>query len=52
MPYIVVLMLVLSLIVGALARNTRIGFWGGFFFSLFFTPIPPFIYVLVARPSK
>lgn len=49
MPAIVIVCLVLSLVVGILGRNTFIGFWGSFIFSLFFTPIPPMIYILVNR---
>lgn len=49
MPPMVILYLVLSLVVGLLGRKTFIGFWGNFFFSLFFTPVPPMIYILVNR---
>lgn len=49
MPAIVIVCLVLSLVVGILGRNTFIGFWGNFIFSLFFTPIPPMIYILLTR---
>lgn len=49
MPAIVIVCLVLSLVVGILGRNTFIGFWGSFIFSLFFTPIPPMIYILLTR---
>lgn len=38
----------LSLVVGFLGRKTYLGFWANFIFSLFFTPIPPLIYILIA----
>jgi len=38
----------LCLVTGLLGRNTYLGFWANFIFSLFFTPIFPLIYILVA----
>jgi hypothetical protein len=49
MPAIVIVYLVLSLVMGILGRRTFIGFWGNFIFSLFFSPIPSMIYILVTR---
>lgn len=49
MPPMVILYLVLSFVVGILGRKTFLGFWGNFFFSLFFTPVPPMIYILLNR---
>jgi len=38
----------ISLVVGLLGKNTYLGFWANFIFSLFFTPIFPLIYILIA----
>ena len=38
----------LGFVVGLLGKKTYIGFWGNFIFSLFFTPILPLIYILIA----
>ncbi len=49
----------LCIVVGVLGRNTFIGFWGNFIFSLFLSPIIPLVYVLLsgahrwqAQPSR
>lgn len=49
MPVIVIVVVALSVVVGILGRKTFIGFWGNFIFSLFFTPVPPMIYILLTR---
>ena len=38
----------LALVTGVLGKNTYLGFWANFIFSLFFTPIFPLIYILIA----
>ena len=38
----------LCFVVGLLGRRTYLGFWANFIFSLFFTPIFPLIYILIA----
>ncbi len=38
----------LCFVVGMLGRRTYLGFWMNFIFSLFFTPIFPLIYILIA----
>lgn len=38
----------LAFVVGMLGRRTYLGFWANFIFSLFFTPIFPLIYILIA----
>lgn len=38
----------LSVVVGLLGRNTFIGFWGNFIFSLFLSPVIPLVYVLLS----
>lgn len=45
---ITVVYIFLALVVGFLGRKTYLGFWANFIFSLFFTPIPPLIYILIA----
>ncbi len=42
------LYLFLCIVTGLLGRNTYLGFWANFIFSLFFTPICPLIYILIA----
>jgi uncharacterized membrane protein len=38
----------LALVVGVLGRKTYLGFWANFILALFFTPIPPLVYILIA----
>lgn len=38
----------LCVVTGLLGRNTYLGFWANFIFSLFFTPIFPLVYILIA----
>lgn len=38
----------LCLVTGLLGKNTYLGFWANFIFSLFFTPIVPLVYILIA----
>lgn len=40
--------LFICLVVGLLGRRTYLGFWMNFIFSIFFTPIVPLIYILIA----
>jgi fucose permease len=42
------LYLFLCIVTGLLGRNTYLGFWANLIFSLFFTPIFPLIYILIA----
>lgn len=42
--------IVLSLVVGILGRNRKLGFWGYFFASLLLTPFVGFLFVLVSDP--
>jgi len=42
----------LCVVVGMLGKKTMLGFWGAFIFSLFFTPIIPLIYILIAVNIK
>ena len=39
----------LAFVVGVLGKKTYLGFWANFIFSLFFTPIFPLIYILIAN---
>lgn len=43
-----ILYLFLCIVTGLLGRHTYFGFWANFIFSLFFTPIFPLIYILIA----
>lgn len=45
---LIIVYIFLSFVVGFLGRKTYLGFWANFIFALFFTPIPPLIYILIA----
>jgi hypothetical protein len=38
----------ICLVTGILGRSTYLGFWANFIFSLFFTPLFPLVYILIA----
>jgi len=42
----------LAFVVGLLGKHTYLGFWANFIFSLFFTPIIPLVYILIASYNK
>lgn len=42
----------LCFLAGVLGRNRRIGFWGYFFCSFFFTPIVSLMFLYFAAPRK
>jgi uncharacterized membrane protein len=42
----------LSWIVGRLCADKKIGFWGGFFFSIFLSPLIGFIISMVAADAE
>ena len=43
---------VLSLLVGLLGMNSRIGFWGNFFASLLLTPLVGLLLVIASGSKK
>lgn len=43
---VAIVWLALGLVVGMLGKKTRLGFWGSFIFSIFFTPIVPLLITL------
>lgn len=45
---LIIFTLFLSIVVGILGRKTYLGFWANFIFSLFFTPLVPLVYILIA----
>jgi cell shape-determining protein MreC len=50
---LVILYFVLSLIIGLLGRGRKMGFWGYFFCSLFFSPFIALLLVLASdKPKK
>ncbi len=49
---IIAFWIILSLIFGFLSIDKTIGFWGGFFISLLFSPIVGFIAFLVSSEKK
>ncbi len=52
MAFFVVFYLFLCFVVGLLGKDTSFGFWVNFIFSIFFTPIPPLIYILIASSNN
>lgn len=47
-----VIILVLSLFIGLLGINSRLGFWGNFFASLLLTPIVGLLLVIASNGKK
>lgn len=50
--HLFVLTLILSLVLGFLGMNTRLGFWGNFFASLLLTPVVGLLLVIAASPRQ
>ena len=46
------IILVLSLFIGLLGMNSRIGFWGNFFASLLLTPLVGLLLVIASGSKK
>ena len=46
------IILVLSLFIGLLGMNSRLGFWGNFFASLLLTPIVGLLLVIASNGKK
>ena len=46
------IILVLSLLIGLLGINSRLGFWGNFFASILLTPIVGLLLVIAASSKK
>ena len=42
----------MSLLIGFLGINSRMGFWGNFFASILLTPIVGLLLVIATRPKK
>jgi hypothetical protein len=49
-PYMIIIIVILSGIVGLLGMNRKMGFWGYFFASILLTPICGFLLVLLSDP--
>ena len=52
MYLIVLIVLVLSLLLGLLGSNSRLGFWGIFFASLLLTPLVGLLLVIAASGHR
>jgi hypothetical protein len=52
MPMLFVLWLVCSIVIAAIGRNLRFGFWGYFFASLLLTPAIGFLLLIAAIPPR
>ena len=46
------IILVLSLLLGLLGMNSRLGFWGNFFASVLFTPVVGLLLVIASSSKK
>ena len=46
------LILGMSLLVGLLGINSRLGFWGNFFASILLTPLVGLLLVIASSPKK
>lgn len=46
------LVLILSLFIGLIGINTRLGFWGNFFASVLLTPLMGLLLVIAAGSKK
>ena len=46
------IILVLSLLIGLLGINSRLGFWGNFFASVLLTPLVGLLLVIASNPKK
>ena len=46
------IILVLSLLIGLLGINSRLGFWGNFFASILLTPIVGLLLVIASSSKK
>lgn len=50
--FVVFLYLFIDILIGLLAKNKTIGFWGGFLISFFFSPLVGLIVALAAGPKQ
>ena len=46
------IILVLSLLIGLVGINSRLGFWGNFFASVLLTPLVGLLLVIASNPKK
>ncbi len=44
--------LMAAIVLGLIAKTTKLGFWAGFLISLFLTPIIGLLVILTAKPKK
>jgi biotin transporter BioY len=47
-PQFLAIYIVASLIIGVIASNRRLGFWGGFFLSLLLTPLIMYLVIYIS----
>ncbi len=47
-----VLYLLLCVVTGVAGRNTRVGFWGFLFLSIFVTPLLPLVALFLTAPAN
>ena len=50
--YALAILTVFAMIVGLLARNRRMGFWGGFFLSMLVTPVIALAVVFLSSTQR
>ncbi len=51
MPYIAIAIIVLSILVGVMGRDSKIGFLGTFFLSMVFTPLIVYLVLVFIKPQ-
>gem|GEM_PF-4584016 len=44
--------LMAAIVLGLVSKTTKLGFWGGFFVSLFLTPLVGLMVVIMAKPKN
>lgn len=44
--------LMAAIVLGLIAKTTKLGFWAGFAISVFLTPIIGLLIILTAKPKK
>jgi len=48
---IVIIWIIFCFVVGSIAKNKTLGFWGGFFLSLILSPLIGLIFALISKPK-
>jgi Na+/H+-dicarboxylate symporter len=49
---IFIIWIIFCFIVASIAKSKKLGYWGGFFLSLFFSPLIGLIFALISKPKE